>query len=361
MALRLPKWPISFSNNGIRTPLFHSLLIRCLVISVSAWGFNCFAQTETPPEQPPAVESTPAQPAPNSPPPSRNMRSKELLADALEDESHWLDTSEGRILALYRRTEAKVTKGALLLLHAAEDPQVWPPALENLRKRLPQYGWETLAITLPQKYPQTPPVRSEDTIDTAEQPPEETTAGTAHVENNATAVSIPAREQLIKAYLLAALGFLNEKGQFNLVVLVDNSSFYWCMQLLSPNIKTNQADPDTVDGPLQALVITNLQPQEPLSIHELEDSLNQPQLPVLDIFFAPDDIEQKAQREIHKTVAMRNKLDFYQQFSIEQQPKIIEADTASFLLGRVRGFMEKKAKGSEVKGSEVKVKEGNKS
>jgi hypothetical protein len=121
------------------------------------------------------------------------------------------------------------------------------------------------------------------------------------------------------------------------------------MQLLSPNIKTNQLDPNTVDGPLQALVITNLQPQEPLSIQELEASFNQPQLPILDIFFAPDDSKQKHQRGLHKTAAMRNKLDYYQQLSLEQQPKIIEDDAASFLLGRVRGFMEKKAKGTEVK------------
>jgi hypothetical protein len=283
------------------------------------------------------------------------MRPKELLADALVDESHWLDTSEGKILVLYRRTEAKVTKGALLLLHAAEDPQVWPPALENLRQKLPQYGWETLAISLPQKYPQAAPERDQAALTSSESPTNTPDNSSAAPTAPSSVATPPAREQLIKAYLLAALGFLNEKGQFNLVVLVDNSSFYWCMQLLSPNIKTNKADPNTVDGPLQALVITNLQPQEPLLVHELENSLNQPQLPVLDIFFAPDNNEQKSQRELHKTVAMRNKLDYYQQFSIEQQPKIIESDAASFLLARVRGFMEKKAKGAE-----VKVKNANK-
>jgi hypothetical protein len=36
---------------------------------------------------------------------------------------------------------------------------------------------------------------------------------------------------------------------------------------------------------------------------------------------------------------MRNKLDYYQQLSLEQQPKIIEDDAASFLLGRVPGFL----------------------
>jgi hypothetical protein len=355
--------PIRLVNTLTRVSLSCSLLFILLISAASG-----LAQTTEPEEEPdapaatePASEATATTPTETTP---RNMRAKELLADALADESHWLETSEGKILVLYRRTEAKTTKGALLLLHAAEDPQVWPPALENLRKRLPQYGWETLAITLPQKYPPIAPARDTDseegndvendeeaTIDEETTTEEPTAPSEPDASNSPAAVSqtAPAREQLIKAYLLAALGFLNEKGQFNLVVLVDNSSFYWCMQLLSPSIKTNQIDPNTVDGPLQALVITNLQAQEPLLIHELEASFNQPQLPILDIFFAPDDTEQKLQRDLHKTAAMRNKLDYYQQLSLEQQPKIIEADAASFLVARVRGFMEKKAKGTEVK------------
>ena len=343
-------WPISFVNLLTRLSLSCSLLLALLVSAAC-----CLAQSTEPTEEPDAPspteqvagEATATAPTETTP---RNMRAKELLAEALVDESHWLETSEGKILVLYRRTEAKTTKRALLLLHAAEDPQVWPPALENLRKRLPQYGWETLAITLPQKYPPIAPARDTDSeVGNDAEGDEEATTEEPTAPSEPDAPNSPAREQLIKAYLLAALGFLNEKGQFNLVVLVDNSSFYWCMQLLSPSIKTNQIDPNTVDGPLQALVISNLQPQEPLSVHELEDSLNQPQLPVLDIFFAPDDIKQKRQRDLHKTAAMRNKLDYYQQLSLEHQPKIIEADAASFLLGRVRGFMEKKAKGTEVK------------
>ena len=74
----------------------------------------------------------------------------------------------------------------------------------------------------------------------------------------------------------------------------------------------------------------------------------------MDIFFAPDSLEQKHQRELHKTVAMRNKLDHYQQLLLEPYPKIIETHATSFLMGRVRGFMEKKAKGTEIDVKEKK-------
>ena len=360
--------PITFIYTVIKTSL-----CACLPVVLFTFSVYCVAQTPepTPPNpvssNPVSTSTEPTSTATTTPNPdaastngtstlsARNsLRANELLADILVDESHWLDTSEGKILALYRRTEARETKGALLLLHAAEDPQVWPPALENLRRNLPKYGWETLAISLPQQHPVKVPARETQPASTNAEPDQQTEPATPPAAVEAPSVSTPAREQLIKAYLLAALNFLNEKGQFNLVVLVDNSSFYWCMQLLSPSIKTNQVDPNTVDGPLQALIITNLQPQEPLSTQELEASFNQPQLPVLDIFFAPDDLEQKHQRELHKTVAMRNKLDYYQPLLLEPYPKIIETHTTSFLLGRVRGFMEKKAKGTEIDVKEKK-------
>ena len=369
-------------NRPSRLP---ALLITLLLWAVAIFSAHTQAQnqnqqaTDEAAATEPATGTAPATAEPSASSSSassaasdRRLRPKQLLADALADESHWLDTSEGKILVLYRPTQAKVTKGALLLLHAAEDPQSWPPALENLRQNLPWHGWETLAVTLPQAYPPVPPEREQSSAasssisSTADPATEGEPANPDTADNTGTAASAEAsassssqsssshpapvaREQLIKAYLLAALAFLNEKGQFNLVVLVDNSSLYWTMQLLSPSIKPNRLDPNTVDGPLQALVITNLQAQEPLTQAELEASLNQAQLPVMDIFFAPTGIQQKNQRKHHKAAAMRNKLSYYQQVQLDNQPKVVEEDQASFLLARVRGFMEKKARGTEIK------------
>jgi len=101
-------------------------------------------------------------------------------------------------------------------------------------------------------------------------------------------------------------------------------------------------------------VITNLQPQEPLTTAELEASFSQSQLPVMDIFFGPDNSVQQAQRDKHRAVAMRNKLQHYQQTLLEAQPKVVEDDSNSFLLARIRGFMEKKARGTEIQAKEVK-------
>ncbi|MGV8837095.1 DUF3530 family protein [Cellvibrio sp.] len=296
---------------------------------------------------------------------SRDIRDKSLIAAVMDDEAQWLETEHGKILALYRPTEAKKTLGVLILFHAAENPQLWPPALENLRANLPRYGWETLAISLPQRYPAAVPARPSSSTASAstssataeaetpaETPAEEAVAASssssAPSSSNAASSSV-ARDVLIATYADAAFNFLKEKGQLNTVVLTDNSSVFQIMQALAPQIKENSRDTTVVDGPLQALIITNLQQQEPITKQELETIFSAKQLPVLDLFSAPIDAEQMQARELHRAVAMRKKVADYQQLLIDDQPKSVEQDHQSFLLGRVRGFMQQKASGTELK------------
>lgn len=301
--------------------------------------------------------------------PSRDIRDKTLLANAIDDEAQWLETEHGKILALYRPTEAKVTRGVLILFHAAENPQLWPPMLENLRANLPRYGWETLALSLPQKYPAAIPTRPSSSAASASSASAEATAETAETTNPATqenavassteaassssaASSTVPRDLLIETYVNAAFAFLEEKGQLNRVILVDNSAAYQVLQKLIPQAQENKRDKDTLDGPLQALVITNLQQQEPINKSELEAIFSSEKLPVQDIFFAPDNAEQTESRELHRAVAMRKKVDSYQQILLDNPSKVVEQDHQSFLLGRVRGFMQQKAAGSESKKQE---------
>jgi hypothetical protein len=273
--------------------------------------------------------------------PSRDIRDKSLIAAAMNDEAQWLETEHGKILALYRPTEAKKTLGVLILFHAAENPQLWPPTLENLRANLPRYGWETLAISLPQRYLAAIPARPSSASASA---------------STATSSSV-ARDALIATYVDAAFNFLKEKGQLNTVVLTDNSVAFQIMQILAPKIKDNSRDTTVVDGPLQALIVTNLQQQEPMIKQELETIFAAKQLPLLDLFFAPIDAGQLQARELHRAVAMRKKVVDYQQLLIDDQPKLVEQDHQSFLLGRVRGFMQQKASGTELKAQSENVQQ----
>jgi len=354
-------WPIRFVNPSLR--FFWGALVFCLL------PLDTLAQEAEENTESSIVSSTISSASKSSEAPlypSRDIRNKSLIAAAMDDEAQWLETEHGKILVLYRPTEAKKTLGVLILFHAAENPQLWPPMLENLRANLPRYGWETLAISLPQRYPATIPERPSSSslsasassasaevgseAETAASGEEVVAASSSNAPSSSSAASSSvARELLITTYVDAAFNFLKEKGQFNVVVLADNSSAYQIMQNLIPQIKENKRDLTTVDGPLQAMVITNLQQQEPITKQELEAVFGAKQLPVLDIFFAPDNAEQTQSRELHRAVAMRKKVADYQQLLIDNQPKLVEQDHQSFLLGRVRGFMQQKASGTELK------------
>ena len=359
-------------------PIQRSTPIKPLHILASLillWGIatpGVYAQepaTEAPPVPTVTIESsslsseTPLHP-------SRDMRDRTLYARAIGDQAQWLDTEYGKVLALYRPTEAKKTEGVLVLFHAAEDPEFWPPILENLRANLPRYGWETLAMTLPQQYPLPVPIRhsssSTSTLNNQEEAEPETTqtkpdTGSASSTDNSTpnqsSSSAVARTTLIQAYVDATFKFLQDKGQFNAVLLVDNSSAPPVLQQLLPQIRQNPGDPETIDGPLQAVVITNLQSQELLDTSELSALFTNKDLPVLDVFFSPDDAEQRKARDLHRAVAMRQKLENYYQALLDNQPKMVESDPRSFLTARVRGFMDRHASGTETKAEKENSKE----
>lgn len=296
---------------------------------------------------------------------SNQERDNELLAKAYADiakpeEIVWLETSEERIVSLFRPAETRKTKGALLLLHAPETPQLWPPSLENPRRNLPLYGWATMALALPAKYPAAIPVRETASSAAAEDSTaSEAASSSAAAENTGSSSSssssakpVPPRNEVIANRVNAAVTQLNKDGQFNLVVLVDNSSAPDALAGLLQKVNKNGGTPDTVDGPLQALILVNMQEQEPLTRAQLGSIFSVAALPVLDVFFGPENPTMTEARRLHKAEAMRQNIKQYQQVMIspEQQPTIDEK--RSYWLAKVQGFMEQAARGSEQKGNQ---------
>jgi hypothetical protein len=241
---------------------------------------------------------------------AEDVSSIQLIADANPKEAVWLETSRGKWLAFYKVTESKENKGVLLMIHASEKPQRWPAVLELLRRHLPLFGWETFALAIP-----------------AERLQEKTTAET----------------------LTAAIEYLHQQGKFNLVFLSDNRLLHPATQHLLPQIKPNPKDPKTIDGPLQALILLNIQAQYPLTQDMLEASFSSPELPVLDVFFNPPFVTQQYNQRLHKTTAARKKLLKYRQHIFAYPEENTLDESQQFWLSTVRGFMDKEAKGTELK------------
>ena len=308
------------------------------------------AQTAAPAENAPnpAPETAVPEPAPEpepAPSMSREERYNQLLAEAKPDEVRWLETPDEKILALFRPTEARTTKGAVLILHAAEAPPGWPPSFENLRRYLPRYGWITLAVALPAQQPLAVPEREIPLPAQDEQTDQQEVANEAKPAEDKPAAEPPepkpqpSRTEIIARRVGAAAAFLREQGQENILVLVDNSSVVDSMAALQPSASNTP----------QALILVNLQTQEPLTREQLEGLFANPALPVLDLFTQANDDQQAALRQRHRAAALRNKMENYYPLQLlPLQPQDLD-NPRSFWLERTRGFMERHAQGKETK------------
>ncbi len=355
----------------------HRFLQCTLKICVAAYlavaAANCLAQDD------PASASSAASVAPEKPVYSNRVErdnallTKAFTAIAKADELQPLETPDEKIIALYKAGETRSPKGALLIMHAPEVPQLWPSNLENLRRNLPLHGWATMAVPLPAKYPATIPERESVSVNVGDAEPDANTESTppassapaepATAESSAVVADAPkplvARDKLIGGRVDAAVAHLNKLGQFNIVVLVDNSSAPDALAGLlkkinvgaATNDTANDTANDTIDGPLQALILVNLQSQEPLTKEQLRSIFSAASLPVLDVFFTPDNKSQAELRRLHQAEAMRSNVQDYQQLVLPSQPPVSVDDKQSFWLAKVHGFVAKKAEGSELAGS----------
>ncbi len=245
-----------------------------------------------------------------------------MLALELPTEAQWLETSQEKIIALFKAGETRKTLGSLLILHAPELPQLWPAPLENLRRNLPIYGWDTMAVPLP-------------SLDISQSSTRELTVTTSIAQSSSQAVPgvsqqvfLSARTQLINERVTAAITLLRKIGQPNLVVLVDNSSAPDSLLELSKNT-------------IQAAILVNLQNHEPLTQGQLAAMFSNANLPVLDVFFGTDDKYQIEVRRLHQAEAMRKNLKSYHQLILPPENIAAVNNKQSFWLKKVRGFINK--------------------
>lgn len=336
----------------------------CFAAYLAVTGSICLAQD-------PAAESSASSAASSAPPEkpiyaSTSERDNALLAKAFtaiakSDELQPLETPNEKIIALFKAGETRKPKGALLIMHAPEIPQLWPANLENLRRNLPLYGWATMALPLPAKYAASVPEREFSSASSAAATDEASSAATSSAPAEVAATSSSAssepakpiipRSKLIGERVDAAVAQLNKLGQFNLVVMVDNSSAPDALAGLLKKVSATTTTSDTVDGPLQALILINLQYQEPLTKEQLAAIFAVTELPVMDVFFTPDNAAQSEVRRLHQAEAMRRNLKDYQQLILPSQPPVSIDDKQNFWLAKVHGFVAKKAEGNELQGN----------
>jgi pimeloyl-ACP methyl ester carboxylesterase len=71
------------------------------------------------------------------------------VANVSSDIQQWLNTDEGKFLALYNSDMTGSPKGAAILLPPLGAHPNWPGVIRQLRSTLPHSGWSTLSIQMP--------------------------------------------------------------------------------------------------------------------------------------------------------------------------------------------------------------------
>ncbi len=345
------------------------------------------AQTETKEELPVEPEQTaPPKPAsrisgtverPRTP--AEEKQAMQLMVKNIpEQHVKWLETEFGPFVSVWYQNQSGDSKGALLIIHSEGESPLWPETTAPLHHSLPNSGWSTLAVSLPNQRTAPIPKRTfptkvrrvstdlEELVETEGEPPT-----TEAAEKPSTNTSKPTSENLVKetskvnmvkplgpdpeevslARLKSAMKFLHDRGQFNIVVAGYGAGAIRANELLkelTPTVK----NPDVVNAiqkPFRGFIIVNGRN------HLLEDQetivwFSDPDLPVLDVFINIGSRHQAA--EERRIQARRNKIKIYQMVGLPEMVSLEEQENR--LSRRIRSFLKKYAEGIEVNNARLR-------
>lgn len=346
------------------------------LIAISAIFFSLSAQTlaqESTPVNNPAEPPKPATRLPGNTPrariPQNEDKSMVLLAKSLpEDAPIWLTTADERFLGIWQRDRSGDPKGALFIIHAEGENPSWPNTTQPLHNTLPDYGWATLAISLPvpeqPPHPQrTAPVKTflniGETPATAQDGDKPSATSTP-----APATTAPAKppqkpisamtETIAEKRLESALRFLHDQGQFNIILLgngfgaIRASDF---LKKITPKV-TNPKLKEKLEKPVSAIVIVNGRNRLPTMKASYKHWFSDPEVPVLDIFINTDN-RNRGEAKDRKTLARQKRVATYKQVKINNLTHT-KSWGENLLSRRIRSFLDANAAGIEVKNAKVK-------
>lgn len=210
----------------------------------------------TEPAQPPAAESPAAAPASHE----RALLSERSQAEALAlqqqlpaGEQQQLNAGDEQFLALWQPANKGKAQGVVILLPGAGETADWPQAIGPLRRKLPDAGWHTLSLTLPDPLPSaahpisdTPstPAAAETSSATTAEPgadttatPDSATSADSNAPDNSTPVAVSETpehySERVLARLQAAIELAQQQKPDSIVLLGHGTGAYWAARYLS--------------------------------------------------------------------------------------------------------------------------------
>ncbi|WGO97813.1 alpha/beta hydrolase family protein [Saccharophagus degradans] len=311
---------------------------RALIITLcfSATSHLALAQEEDTAQQ----EQAKPKPPPPRAVPDTNKQAERLLSEELgEDAIVWLNAAGEKFISLWEPDRSGNPFGAILIVHGEGQTADWPYTIRALRQSLPDHGWSTLSISLPNPAETPPPARSPS--DTT--PPSKPTP--------------PPTEPIVIERMKAAMSYLNKRGQYNIVILAHGVGASRSVQYLSQlstsrpnNLPSGGRSRATaiIDRPIRALIMVNARNGIEGADDNLTEYLTDRSLPVMDIFFG-DHVLDATEPDQRKMAAKKNRIAHYHQSKL-LEPSANWQEGENRLTRRVRGFLNKYAKGVEIDG-----------
>jgi hypothetical protein len=315
-------------------------------------------------------------------------RKMSLLAAQLSNgEAHWLNDGKSEFLAIWQEDRSGDAQGALLILHAEGENPSWPRTTQPLHDSLPEYGWATMAIQLPDPVPKQQPTRTldakvipptpdrdinneelEGSGDTVEDDDTKKEDGAAinnqpsmeapneppkTVANATPPLSAEEIEAIAEERLTAAIKFLHDKGQFNIVLMGNGTSAirsHKLMKSITPIIEDARLK-KKIEKPIRGSIIFNARNKLPSEKNIYEDWFFDPEIPILDIYIAYD-IRNERDAKARKIMGKRDKAVAYKQIKITEI-SYEKSWKENQLSRRVRSFLDAYIQGIEVENARV--------
>lgn len=294
----------------------------------------------------------PAPPATDKPAEEKPAERQPLLERSQEEavalqrklpaqEQQQLQAGSETFLALWKPANSAEPKGAVIIVPGVGETADWPQAVGPLRRKLPDAGWSSLSITLPDLQgdaiaprviepaaaPKAPETTSKDA--TTAQPIEQAAGGEAEVAEQVVAQTseeqAKADAERVFGRIDAAIAYAEQQSARSIVVLGHGTGAYWAARFLSER-QTPQ---------VEKLVMVDAQaPAKALPpLAELTPTLK---LPTADIFYMDKALDRNAALE-RMQASKRLKTSAFSQVALKVLPdKKAEQEQ---LVRRVRGWL----------------------
>lgn len=299
-------------------------------------------------------------------------RSQLLAATIDRPTPVWFDLNHNRrLLAFWQPEKSAAAKGAVIIVAAPGLPYASNPLVQTLQASLPEAGWSTLLIALPEFFGPPPPKRANEKpapvpAAVPEAPPDdgdidetqvvfsETEAETDASDNNtddaddqpSTFIEWQDYLTFTEDVLTRAIAFLHQKEQYNIALLGEGVGGYISLQF---NSRAPQTAPSTVekdnetaavDRDIRALILVDLQP----GFDAGTELLNTPNVPTFDLFSKSRGLViREAKNRI--LAARGQEYDLYLQKPIASGSTRVRADSAGKL---IRGFLDRHVAGEQM-------------